>query len=105
MVEFGIYPSFVLTGGSTYELKETNSSAVYISEYEVLKDRMDIYYNFIDEGLQATMGLEMIDHSLVDEGVVVVEYEGDVLIYLNYNNTEVTVDDVIVPAESYVVIR
>lgn len=105
LVEFGVYPSYVLTGGSTYDLKETNSSYLYITEYDVLKDRISNYYNFIDEGLQASMNREMIDHTFVAEGVVLVEYEGNVQIMLNYNNAEVTINDVIVPAESYVVIQ
>jgi len=105
LVEFGIYPSYVLTGGSTYDLKETNSSYYYITEYDVLKDRISDYYEFIDEGLQASMGKEMLDHTFLAEGVVLVEYEGNVQIMLNYNNVEVTVNDVIVPAESYVVIQ
>lgn len=105
LVEYGVFPSFVLTGGSTYDLKETNSSYLYITEYDVLKDRIETYYDFIDEGLQATIGLEMIDHTYIAEGVVLVEYEGNVQIMLNYNNVEVTVDTVIVPAESYVVIQ
>ena len=105
LVEFGIYPSYVLTGGSTYDLKETNSSYYYITEYDVLKDRISDYYEFIDEGLQASMGKEMLDHTFLAEGVVLVEYEGNVQIMLNYNNVEVTFNDVIVPAESYVVIQ
>ncbi len=105
LVEYGVFPSFVLSGGSTYELKKTNSSSLYITEYEVLKTRMDDYYGFINEGLKETIGLEMIDHTYVAEGVVLVEYENNVQILLNYNNAEVTIETVIIPAESYVVIR
>ena len=70
-----------------------------------MKDRISDYYEFIDEGLQASMGKEMLDHTFLAEGVVLVEYEGNVQIMLNYNNVEVTFNDVIVPAESYVVIQ
>lgn len=105
LVEYGVFPSFILSGGSTYELKKTNSSSLYITEYDILKTRMEDYYGFIDEGLTESIGLEMIDHTYVAEGVVLVEYENNVQILINYNNAEVTINTVIVPAESYVVIR
>jgi len=104
LVEFGIFPAYILTGGSAYEVKETNSSSVYISEYDVLQNRIALYYDFVNEGLMTTIGHEMVDHSFIAEGVVLVEYDDGSQIVLNYNNTEVTVDTVTVPAAGYVVI-
>jgi hypothetical protein len=104
LVEFGIYPSYVLTGGSTYDLKQTNASNIYISEYEVLQNRIATYYSFINEGLTATIGKEMIDHSFVAEGVVLVEYDDGTEILINYNDEYQIYDTTIIPAEGYVVV-
>ncbi|QMS84220.1 DUF5696 domain-containing protein [Candidatus Xianfuyuplasma coldseepsis] len=103
MVEFGVFPSYVLTGGSTYDLKHTNSSNIYISEYDVLESRIATYYDFIDEGLTATIDNEMVDHTFLDTGVVRVDYADGTYIILNYNTTDVTVDTLTIEASSYVV--
>ena len=104
LVEYGVYPSYVLTGGSTYDLKSTNSSNVYISEYDVLSRRIGNYFRFINEGLTSTIGSEMIDHTFIASGVVLVEYDNGVKIVLNYNDFAITVGDYILPAEGYEVI-
>lgn len=104
LVEFGVYPSYVFTGGSSYDVKKTSSSSIYISEYDVLKTRIATYYDFLDPGLTQTIGKEMVDHSYVAEGVVLVEYDDGSQILLNYNNSAVTIETTTVPAQGYVVI-
>ncbi len=104
LVEYGVFPSYVLTGGSTYDLKRTNSSNVYISEYDILKTRMDNYASFYNEGLTHQIQKEMIDHTFLAEGVVLVEYNDGSQILLNYNDSPITVETYDVAAYSYVVI-
>jgi hypothetical protein len=104
LVEYGVFPSYVLTGGSTYDLKQTNSSNVYISEYEVMKSRMNIYRDFYNDGLVTTIQNEMTDHTFIADGVVLVEYDDGTQILLNYNSDLITVNDVVVDPLSYVVI-
>ena len=104
LVEYGVYPSYILTGGSTYDLKDTNSSNVYISEYDILSRRISDYYDFINEGLTSTINSEMIDHTFIGEGIVLVEYSNGVQIVVNYNDFAVTVGEYVIPAEGYEVI-
>lgn len=104
LVEYGIFPSYILTGGSTYDLKNTNSSSVYISEYETLSRRISDYYDFINEGLTATIGNEMINHTFLGEGIVLVEYSNGIQIIINYNDFAVTVGENEISAEGYEVI-
>jgi len=105
LVEYGVYPSYILTGSSTYTLKESNSSNVYISEYDVLKDRIQIYYDFISAGLYATMGQEMINHQYIATGIVLVTYSEGTQIILNYNKTAYDYNGLTVPALGYEVIE
>lgn len=104
LVEYGVFPSYILTGGSTYDLKQTNSSNIYISEYDVMESRMDSYRDFFNEGLETTIQNEMTDHTFLAEGVVLVAYEDGTQIVLNYNSDAVTVDEVVIEPLSYVVI-
>lgn len=104
LVEYGVFPSYILTGGSSYDLKNTNSSNVYISEYDVLSRRINDYYDFINKGLTSSIGSEMIDHTFIGEGVVLVEYDTGLKIIINYNDFAVTVGSTVVSAEGYEVI-
>ena len=104
LVEYGVFPSYVLTGGSAYDLKKTNSSNVYISEYDVLSRRISDYYDFINDGLTSSIGSEMIDHTFIGEGIVLVEYDTGIRIIINYNDYDVTVGSIVVSATGYEVI-
>lgn len=104
LIEFGVFPSYVLTGGSSYDLKQTNSSNIYISEYQILKNRMTSNKAFYTEGLSSTIQKEMIDHTFLEKGVILVEYDDGTQILLNYNKADVTVQSYNVPALGYVVI-
>jgi hypothetical protein len=103
LVEFGVFPAYTFTGGSAYDVKKTNASNVYISEYSVLENRIRSYYDFLQEGLDSTINAEMIDHTYLAEGVVKVVYDNGTEIILNYNNADIVVDTTLIPAMGYVV--
>ncbi len=104
MVEYGVFPSYILTGGSTYDLKTTNSSNVYISQYDVLSRRISDYYDFLNPGLGVTIGKEMTNHIFLDKGVSLVEYDNTIQILVNYNDVEIFYMGEMVPPNSYVVL-
>lgn len=88
LIEFGVYPSFVLTGESTYELKRTASGDVYTSEYGYLKDRIAAYYANINRALAPVIGQEMVGHRILGDGVVQVKYGNGQTIIINYGSSE-----------------
>ncbi|WP_332693604.1 DUF5696 domain-containing protein [Halalkalibacter lacteus] len=104
LIEFGVYPSFVLTGESTYKLKGTVSNDIYVSEYSYLEDRIDAYYNFVNEGLGDVIGSEMINHTIVDHGIVIVEYSNGKEIVINYNDSDYLYGDVQIKAKGVVIL-
>lgn len=105
MVEYGVYPSYILSYESAYELKKTLSSNVYISNYDVLEARIDAYYQFISGGLSSVIGQEMTNHEFLAVGVSRVTYENGVSIILNYTTTDITIDGQVVSSGGYEVIE
>ncbi|ERJ13062.1 DUF5696 domain-containing protein [Haloplasma contractile] len=104
LVEYGINPSYLLTGKNAYHLKRTNSSDVFVSEYKVLKDRIARYDAFIEKGLNAVNGLEMVDHSLPQSGVSVSEFSdgtNTVTVIVNYNTYDIEYNGTTVEAKGY----
>jgi hypothetical protein len=104
LIEYGVYPSFILTGESTYKLKGTVSNDIYVSEYSYLEDRIDEYYNFVNEGLGKVLGSEMINHTIVDHGIVIVEYSNGKQIVINYNDSDYLYGDVQIKAKGVVIL-
>ncbi|MFC5464117.1 DUF5696 domain-containing protein [Lederbergia graminis] len=104
LIEYGIYPSFVLTGESTYKLKDTASGDVYISELEYLSDRMDTYYNVVNDALKQVAGSEMVNHEIVEPGIIKVTYSNGREILMNYNNRDYSNGEVQIKAKGFVIL-
>lgn len=104
LIEFGIYPSFVLTGESTYKIKRTTSNDIYTSELKYLEDRIDFYYKNLSQALNEVLGSEMINHSIISDGVIMVEYDNGKKILLNYNDTDYSHEDVNIKSKGFVIL-
>jgi hypothetical protein len=104
LIEFGIYPSFVLTGESTYKIKRTTSNDIYTSELKYMKDRIDFYYTSVSKALNEVLGSEMINHTIIDDGVVVVEYDNGKKILINYNDSDYIHEGVNIKSKGFVIL-
>lgn len=88
LIEFGLYPSFLMTDESAYKLKETPSNNISVSEYRYLENRMENYYQSINSVLSEVIGEEMVDHKIVEEGIVNIRYSNGKTIWINYNDRD-----------------
>ncbi len=101
LVEYGVNPSYILTKKNTYELKYTNSSHIYISQYEALDERMKIYDSFIKKALSRISGVEMVDHYFYQEGVSVSVYANGLKVVVNYTDSDVIYNGNTIEAKGY----
>lgn len=101
MIEYGAYPSFLLTEESPNQLRNTNSSYIYTSEYEVLKPMIKDYYGKIGEALRLVEGVEIASHNYIEDNVVSVIYENGVNFIINYSGKDYNSGSVTVPAMSF----
>lgn len=103
LIEFGVYPAFVLTGEPAYKMKGTGASAITVSEYEYLAERITFYYEAMNEALAGVRGSEMIGHQRLAEGVVQVTYANQKTLTINYNETTFDTGEVTVEGKGVVV--
>lgn len=101
LVETGIMPSFYLTYEDTSKLLYTNSNDIYSAKYSVYEKEIVNYYKELKEINVKTYGAYIIGHDTPQENVVIVTYDNGVKIYVNYNETAVDINDVIIDALSY----
>ncbi len=103
LVEYGAYPSWLLTGEDVQPLIHTNSSDVFSAKWDVLLPTM-VEINAKLQALHETIGgSAMVRHEQPEPDVVKVTYENGTQVYINYRKVAVPVDGVDVPALGYLV--
>lgn len=101
LLEYGINPSYVMTTEDVYKLKYSNSSNIFVSQYEYLKERMKIYDAFLIEGLNEINGKELVDHTFLAEGVSLSKFSNGTTIITNYTNDDYDYNGTIIEAKGY----
>lgn len=101
LVEMGIYPSFYITKEDSSKLIYTNSANIYSSRYDIYRSEIIKYSTELKNVNDTVQGALIIGHEQLDNGVTVVTYDNGVKIYINYSDTDQTVDGYTVEAMSY----
>jgi len=104
-VEYGALPYFYLTYESALNLRDTDYDTLFSSTYDDWEETVVKTYNEFKERLTCVYGAQMIDHKNLSGDLVRVEYDNGIAIYINYANTEASVDGVKIPAKDYVVVQ
>ena len=103
MIEYNIYPSFIVTKEEAYKLRYTNYEYLNSTEYSLWKDLMVKMYSDANNALKNVIGARITSHSYVASGVARTGYSNGVVIYVNYNNKDVNVDGISLAPYSYLV--
>lgn len=103
LVEYGAYPSWLLTGEDVQSLIHTNSSDVFSAKWDVLLSTMTEINGKLQSLHEAIGGSAMAKHELLDTDVVKVTYENGTAVYINYRKADVNADGITVPALGYLV--
>lgn len=102
MIEFGEAPHFTFTYKDSSEIKYSALNVMYSTQYQTwLDDAVDIYQQ-TNTVLSKVVNSTVKEHETLSAGVKKITYDNGIVIYINYNNTDVTAEDVTVPAMSYV---
>ena len=105
LVEYGAYPSFIVTGEDVQKLTETNSNDMYRAKWDVMQETvltMDTELNALHAKLA---GSRMVDHQVPAEDVAVVTWSNGVRIVVNYTAKDYVFEGQTVPARSYLVVE
>ena len=102
LLEYGAYPSFLLTEESPIELRNTNSSYIYTSEYSLMRDKILAWDSKLKEALGQIEGAGIQEHRILDTDVVMTEYKNGICVYVNYSKEDYVYQDIVIPALSYV---
>ena len=104
MIDYNIFPSFIVTQNPSHLLQHTNSAHLYSTEYGRYRDMIVDVSNTVYQALSQVAGYEWINRQVVKSGVVVNTYQnsagGRRQIIINYTDYPVTINDIRVGAVS-----
>lgn len=104
MIEYGAYPSFLITGLSNADLEYTPLSEWPSTKYEDWKDKMVSIYKYVDKALNQVKGHKIDDREVVIPGVVKISYNNGIDIIINYTGSDIQLDNMKVSAKDYAVV-
>ena len=92
LIDFNIYPSYVLTESRPSDLKGSDLESMFATEFRLFEELIVEEYSLINEALSQVIGARIIKRDVLLHGVVKVTYDNGVRIYINYGFDDVTVD-------------
>ena len=105
LIDFGVYPAFIVTEASSKKLQETALEYIYSSRYTDLKQAVVTYYDFVNEALKHVIDAEIIHREVHAAGQVEIGYDNGVLIFVNYTAEAQIIGGYAVGPKGYHVVR
>ena len=103
LVEYGAYPSWLVTGEDVQPLINTNSSDVFTAQWNVMLPTIQKTSAEL-AALHARLdGAAMVNHERLADDVACVTYANGVRVYVNYRRADYTAGGLTIPALGYLV--
>jgi hypothetical protein len=103
LIDFGVYPSFVVTQKSSKEFQETGLESIYSSKYDDIKDSILTYYEFVNGALSHVIGAKIIAREVIENGIIKITYDNHIEIYVNYREADYQHGNMTIPAKNYLI--
>ncbi len=101
MIEYNLYPSFLITKEEAYDLRYTNFEYLNSTQYSLWKDLMVAIYEETNNALRDVANARLVDHKCIDTGISKCVYSNGVIIYINYNKDAKIIDGISLAPYSY----
>ncbi len=108
MIDYNLYPSFILSHEPSYELADTVSCDLYSTEYSLWEELIAEIYKEINAVLSQVAGYHWMNRTVVEDGVIVNTYELDGVekeVVINYTSDTVSYQGQRIEALSALVIE
>ena len=104
LIDFNIYPSYILTHERSSQLKGSDQEQLFATQFALWQSSIEEEYAFVNEALSAVYGARLVGRSVIAAGLVVTEYDNGVRLVINYSRSDQTLDDITVAGESVIVL-
>lgn len=101
LIEKGASPRFTLTYRDSGDMKYTGANSFYATYYGNWMEEALSVYREVNSVLSKVKDSFMVEHQEPVEGVQKITYDNGMVIYINRNSTEMTVDGITLKEQSY----
>ena len=105
MIDFGLFPSYILTEKPTTDMRFTLSNDFYTTSIDDFEDEIKTTHALISQALTPVINQTIVSRDVLAIGLVRVTYDHQVKIYINYAPYSQTADGVTVLGQSFEVIQ
>lgn len=105
MIDYNVYPAFILTHDPAYRLLSTNSSDLYSTEFSLYEPLIHNVYDQVNSALRQVLGAQWVDRMVVEPGVVANFYDNGMMIVINYTQEVKTYNATTIGPVSYRVVN
>ena len=78
LIDYNVYPSFIVTDESSSLLEKTNLNNIYSSKFDDLKTAVTTYYEFVNTPLKHVVGASLVSRTVPANGIVINKYSNNV---------------------------
>ena len=105
-IEYGTYPSFLITNAESYLLVNSLSNDMYATTFSRIEENIYEAYGMINDALDLVTNAEIENRIVIEKGFVRVDYSNGRSIYVNYTTEDQTdpIRNVTVSKETYKVV-
>ena len=104
MIDYGVYPNYVLTKEPTEKMRFTRSAFYFTTEFEVFKDDIINTYNMLNNVHKEVGNSKVVKRDVLDYGIVMVRYSNDYRVIINYSDIDYEYGTYIISSKSAEVI-
>jgi hypothetical protein len=103
-IDYGLYPSYLLTEASAYLLQDTELGQIYSSSYSTWKDQIITDMADVTEALGSVYDQRIVNREVLATGIYVSTYANQTKVYVNYTNQDYLSVDGVINARNYRVV-
>ena len=89
MIDFHLYPSFILSKESAYALLNSPSNMWYTTDMDIWQDEMIRQYNYLSSVYSLVSGETIVSRTVPEIGISLVTYSNGITLGINYLDVEV----------------
>lgn len=105
MIDFGIFPNYILTELPTSTMRFTHSSLYFTTEFDTFENQIEANQQFLSSKMQDVLNARIVSRTILVPGVVLNVYDNGIAHLINYLDTEYDHEGIKVAPLSVEVIR
>jgi len=103
LVDYGIYPSYLVTHNPTHLLKFTQARRYYSTQFTTWQEDIKNTNEMVSQALNLVVGKTVIYREVLEIGITKTTYENGIYFIVNYTNNDFIYGTKTIPAKSYVI--